>query len=360
MYERLVELLVGRPPVETEVPPPIEAIPANWIEWLERIDRDEHWAGALDVARRGALEWSVEDLLAVPHAVDRLSGLLVSSGGSATVQNALPHLLTFFERDTRWPRPEFASVYTVALEVLAIGSEGGDDDVRVYARLAEAVLELGVNSKAYDDLIAGARHLLNSFTSPGRVQWGLQLVEATVVYPCPDEAKRQQLLQDVVTLVRKFWRRTDEGTRAALRLLCQDLAQRELLPELTTPPPSAAAVAPPNVLAMLNGKSVAIYTLTERTGHFMRQILAEQAPQAVVHLSHDKVGNERLRSMARRADIFIMATGSAKHAATEFIEHHRPGDRPLLRPVGKGVGSMLQVLEDFLRSIPDDDLPLAS
>ncbi len=104
-----------------------------------------------------------------------------------------------------------------------------------------------------------------------------------------------------------------------------------------------------------------MYTLTERAGRYLQQILAERAPDAKVHIAHDKVGTESLRQLARRADVFIMATASAKHAATEFIQANRPADLPLLRPRGKGMASMLHALQEFLSSESlDNSVALAS
>jgi hypothetical protein len=48
--------------------------------------------------------------------------------------------------------------------------------------------------------------------------------------------------------------------------------------------------------------------------------------------------------------VFIVATASAKHAATGFIDAHRSRDLPTLRPAGKGTASMLRALHDYLRS----------
>ena len=54
--------------------------------------------------------------------------------------------------------------------------------------------------------------------------------------------------------------------------------------------------------------------------------------------------NDRLRQLSRTADIVVMATASAKHAATGFIEGNRPKNLPILRPSGKGSASMLRAI----------------
>jgi hypothetical protein len=60
------------------------------------------------------------------------------------------------------------------------------------------------------------------------------------------------------------------------------------------------------------------------------------------------VGSDRLQHAARTADLFVVVTGSASHAATGFIEAKRPASLPLLHPTGKGTASILQVVQAYL------------
>jgi hypothetical protein len=64
-----------------------------------------------------------------------------------------------------------------------------------------------------------------------------------------------------------------------------------------------------------------------------------------VHLTGDLVGSSSLKALSRRADWFLVATRSAKHAATEFIKESRPpGKTELVYPVGKGASSIVGAL----------------
>jgi hypothetical protein len=342
---------------------PSTSLPNNWTEWIGRVSQDPEWPGALELARRGAREWSIEHLVGNPHALESLSQALESSGGGATLQNALPQLVSFLQTDPLWPRPEFSGLYKTILDLLAIGTAGSEDDVRVYMDIAQAVLQFGVDARTYRSLMSDMHHLLVNFAAPNRVTWGLEALEMTVIYPSPDPESRLQLLVDVVGLMQKFRRRSDEACRTALRLLCHDLDQSELARSMDEPVEGSEVrgVGAPDILAQLNGRSIAIYTLTESAGRYMQQILTERAPQASVKLAHDTVGTDSLKHLAKGADVFIMATASASHAATGFIEAHRPKGLPLLKPRGKGMASMLSALEDFLRQeLSELPLELAS
>ena len=74
-------------------------------------------------------------------------------------------------------------------------------------------------------------------------------------------------------------------------------------------------------------KTLAIYTLTERAGERLKSLLETWFEGVKVVVSNDKVGNPSLRKMAEGEDIFLVCTGSAKHAATTFIQEHRPKEK---------------------------------
>jgi hypothetical protein len=46
--------------------------------------------------------------------------------------------------------------------------------------------------------------------------------------------------------------------------------------------------------------------------------------------------------------VFVYAWRSAKHAATEAIEHTRPAEKPLLRAAGKGASSLVRAVHEFV------------
>ena len=98
----------------------------------------------------------------------------------------------------------------------------------------------------------------------------------------------------------------------------------------------------------LDGKTVAIYTLTESVGQRAERLLTEFHPGVRVETSHNHGGDSRLESLARRADIFVVCWRSATHAATEFIGRWRPSNLVTLYPTGKGSASILRVIQEYL------------
>lgn len=346
--------LRGSQEAVTEDTPAAEAVPTNWLEWLSKLDKEPSWERALDVARQAASEWDVASLLTEPGAVKQFAQLQeqVFSKAESVLHNALPYLLAFFQKDEQWPRQEFLAVYSLLLELLVLSTEGGDADLVLFNELAIALLTLGVDAAKYIEIVDYSLELWNRFASPKKVDWVLDFLDVLVLYPCPVKEKRSQLLFAAANKFGQFTRRIEAEQWRFFRLLVEDLGQKQALEgHLASDTISAQSVSvndADDVFQKLKNKSVLIYTLTESVALRVKSLLEALCEEVTVHLSHDKAGNDRLRQLAKSADIVVMATASAKHAATGFIEGNRPKDLPILRPSGKGSASMLRIIRSFL------------
>lgn len=100
----------------------------------------------------------------------------------------------------------------------------------------------------------------------------------------------------------------------------------------------------------LRDKSVALYSLQESALRHAATALRELAPGIAVACFHDKVGGSpSLRTAAATADLFVIATSVAKHAATGFIEMNRR-HKPVLYARGGGAASLLAALKEHSES----------
>ncbi len=71
-----------------------------------------------------------------------------------------------------------------------------------------------------------------------------------------------------------------------------------------------------------------------------------QWPHARVTVSSAKVGGDAaLRQSARDADIIVIATRRAAHAATGYITDNAGAKAKLFYPDGSGTGSMIRTVE---------------
>ena len=92
-----------------------------------------------------------------------------------------------------------------------------------------------------------------------------------------------------------------------------------------------------------------LYSLDERVLERTKLLLGDIVPNADVRLSHDKVGSPILRQQARGADVIVLATRCAKHAATGFIRKHASSAALVIEADGSGSASLLRAAVEALR-----------
>jgi hypothetical protein len=331
------------------------AIPANWLEWLSQLNKQPTWERAVSTALQGATEWDINSLLIAPYgSIAEFSELLnkVGSTSESILHESIPYLLQFFQKDEQFPRREFVTLYYSLLELLVISTQGADADLILFNDLAIALLTIGIDAAKYTEILNCALELWKEYASPKKVDWAMDLIDILLWYPSPIPEKRQQFLFAVAETMRRFQERIDEAQWQLFRNLVRDLQLTASLPDLLGE--KAILIEPNidievNIFHKLKGKSILIYTLTETVAIRVKSILEAACQEITVHLSHDKGGNDRLRQWVKNSHIVVMVTASAKHAATGFIESHRPPQlAPILRVNSKGSAGMLRVIREYL------------
>ena len=87
-----------------------------------------------------------------------------------------------------------------------------------------------------------------------------------------------------------------------------------------------------------------VYTLESGTAARVKQAVETTWPSVRIDISEDKVGNPALRQLSRNADLIVLATRRAAHAATGFITGS--ATRAIIRYAdGAGSASMLRAVE---------------
>jgi len=301
------------------------------------------------LAQRGAEEWKPDDLAASPEAITSF----VTQLSTATpemhecLRDALPHILAFFQEDAQYPRAAFSAIYEMLRFQLALcWSLGTTSDLVLYHDLLEMALVLGVSESQYGQLLDEVQELWQNAAASSTLDAMLDILNSLIIHRCP--ASYQVQRHDIAVMVFSAalpWIQFESigmETCWVLRRLASVYGVADIFTKISWPWDSAEALdaGTGTPLSSFHGM-IAIYTLTESAALRAKEILQEQAVNCRIELSTDKVGGPRLRDLARNADIFVMVTASAKHAATQFIETHR-GNKLLLRPNGKGTSSILR------------------
>ena len=343
LYRELLTRLTGTEELT------IGAVPGNWSEWLLQ-SCNPLWRRANETAANGAIEWSVSEYGSNPQVRSAFLASLERAAQDPTgverLRDALPFIVRSFESDEAFPNPSLREVYdTLRMALVYYGPTGSLVEWQVFNELTEAVFGLGVNEESYSKMVEDALYRWETLGVPANFRGALDFLDMLVYFPCP-EAMRQQFASAV--LAKSIgWRQTsridEESTRYAIQLAA-DIGLSQLVPpEQVSSIGDGAGNANQDPLRSLAGL-IAIYTLTETVANRACRTLRLRCPNCTVETNSDKVCTSQLEELAKSASIFVMVTASAKHAATECIETHRPTNMALLRPSGKGTSSILMEL----------------
>jgi hypothetical protein len=342
IHDSLVELMARglAAPAEIETP-------STWQMWLNRLGMIVPWKGAVSFAEAAAREWSVEDLLGGHESVGEIAELLLAERpewGQTALRDGLPFFLEFCLSagvDARL-KPVYESLFLL----MALDPQVSLPMVGSLATVAGARLQLGVSTSEYGEILQQLAGAIQTADSPAVADIALEALESVINSACPDTLEREQFAFQVIALFQRWHTRLDAAQFAVLRSMSTDLGTTAALQGLgleKIPTGASSDWAP------LNGKRVALYSLQESALRRAVEVVTELCPGVRVDIFHDHVGGSpALRKASAAADVFVIATGAAKHAATTFIEARRPKGAITLYARGQGSTSLVHALHEHL------------
>lgn len=324
-------------------------VPHGWSEWFERIG-DPGFTNALDIARRGKDEWPIDDAAVDPAAIEvllaRLQAVPDALPASERAADALPFVVAWLQRDSGFPRAALQPVYRSLLTLFALGTRRGRGIYESTSILIHALLSLGLSQSQYRELLEDVDELLGAGVGVESVYWLLDIVEDTLRFGTPDSVARESFWHRAIAQIEPIRSRLSPFQRLSIAQIAASLGWSTEIVEKV----AASDEGGRSVSRRLASKRVAIYTLTESSSRQAQRALENIAPGIVVECSADHVGTARLKAMAENADVFVITSLSAKHAATDFIKQHR-SSRPLTYASGRGFTSILRAIEDQIASV---------
>lgn len=328
----------------------VVAVPTNWVDWLFALDQGGPGAVSLSVARDGAEQWASEPQFTEPTQIAELTALLVVDrprDAAEAFWQALPHLIAALER-ADGPSPDLRSVYDALFGVMALRiiEDHTTPDLAVLQQLLDWLLELGLDQNAYAERLSDIADCWSAVASPRTLDWAMDTLDLLLCHPIPDRGSLDQLAAAVFEQVRLSATRMDEVTKAASISIARDFAQAEQLAALFAPT-GADPLHSLEVSVVPPGSMIALYSLTEGALQRARDRLEADDPGITVEICDDHVCTEHLKTLARSASLFVVATRSAKHAATDCIAAHRPSGLPLVFTAGKGSSSLVGTVRAF-------------
>ncbi|MDQ8206663.1 protein DpdD [Coraliomargarita sp. SDUM461003] len=329
--------------VETLTREGAEELPSNWRAWFEALNAGSFGDDSLLKLARESVEWDAAVYLNSPEVVRELATALsaCSSEAQHVLQLSLPHLVSFFLKDGVGAR-EFLPIYSSLVEVLVLGDSFSCEDWNTVETLLSASLEAGLSKAQYGELFEYLDELWSSQGSVSKLDWALDTLDLLAMHSVLDAEALSSFYSAVLSRITVYSRKVRVDQWEMFRLLSDDLGfasdYQAISPDLQEVTPDAPGID-------LSGKFIAIYTLTESAGARAKAVIEKLFPSADVRVSSDCGGSDKLKGLAQDSDYFVVATRSAKHAATEFIKANRGKERSdLIYPAGKGSSSIVSSL----------------
>lgn len=329
----------------SEVEPAL--VPLDWHDWLKRISEPEYTM-AFEVARKGALEWRVEDLadpVMVTALAEALANAIDDEVSRARLAQALPLIVTWLQRDGAFPRPSMRPVYETVLTLFALGEARDRGIMSSAAVIGEALLSIGNSTSDYQKLLNSLATLLTEGTGTNNLYLLLELIEALLRHPCPDPSAREAFWLNALAVLEPLRLRLEPVQVASLAALA------ELLGWPDSPFSDTDTIAQDEFAPKLANLRIGIYTLTESAARQAASVLTRLEPSTRVQISSEQVGSAKLKALAVNSDLLVITSLSATHAATDFIRANRPSGKPICWAAGRGFTSIVRAVGEFFGEV---------
>lgn len=209
-------------------------------------------------------------------------------------------------------------------------------DLAGLVALVDIVLRAAPNHRDYVTVLDELRDETARWVRPDQASVALDLADLLVRAACPDEATRSQLAEALLVPLHAQARRLEPDQLAFARQLSDELALELFWPEPT------AADTDLNDPSETPALTVLLYSLDQGALARTADALSRIAARLKIHQSHDYVGSPQLKNRTRNADVVVLATRCAKHAATGFIRANAKRDTVIVEADGSGSASLLR------------------
>ena len=339
--ERL-RLLVAPPKKDATTTVAVE-IPQSWLEWTCAVREHQTWIDAAEVARRGVDEWASAEFASPKKAElfgDTIAGL--DNDGFQRISESLPHLLVALGRCSELPK-QLGIALERLIDIHLFDEAPGQLFFSTLASLCDFALQVGITADGYRKILEESIDHINE-SGAARFEGLLEFLDVLVTHSAPDTTIRTVVAGAIANLFLRFVHKADDVQLALLRQLLADASCD--VPKSLRPRVDDSAETSP--LSFYAKKSVALYSLKVSVLHRVKEVLEAEVPEVRVSTFHDRAGGSKaLRAAARNADVFVVATAAATHAATGFIEAERPKEASTIKPASQGSASMLRAISEF-------------
>jgi hypothetical protein len=311
-------------PVTTEFAE--EPVCASWLDWTKRVAADE----ASSVGPGDADEW------APAWTVDAALAAAIDDFGDVSHECLIPGISLFLETDDP-EHPAGASASALITRYL-FAEWFRPADLGALGSLLQIFLRSAPPVAAYQSLLGDIQSYAARWVSVASAVRVLDIADAVVCGPAVDSDTRVSLITTLLSPLHEQRHRLTQSDRLLGELIASDVGLHLdwTTLELDEEAASEAGTVNPAIL---------LYSLDSGSLQRTTSAIERRWPEARVQVSAAKVGDQSLKQHARNADIVVLATRRAAHAATNFIQANKGEQTEIVFPDGSGSASMMRVLE---------------
>ena len=321
----------GRVPEAPEAPPMEPANVESWLDWASRLGGPDARPLEAGQAQDWTPAWRVDADLA--DAVDALPEI--------ATDDLLAGVAAFLDvDDMERPAPRTA---VALMRRYLVEERFTPYDLSAISALLSLFLRSSPAGDAYREVLGDLRAFASKWVAVGTAAKAIDMADAVVCGPVDDNAARSDFVTTILSPLNQQKRRLPASLRRLAEMVTADVALdfNWTIPEPTSGEPSER---PPW------NQRVLLYSLDRGALARVEKAIGLQWPDLRVSTSSDKAGNPAVKQHARNADLVVMATRRATHAATGFIASNA-GSALIRYPNGSGSASMLIAVENGLADL---------
>ena len=344
--QRVESLRAPVSPVASGQAEPVRS--SGWLEWARRLAAGQGLETAAADALDNRATWEIAGLRSNALLCREFADLIgnLETAAADIVRQSLPMIVSVFFPDTVPPTAASKPVASVILLLIAMDEAVARSDLETLSTVLSAMLDLGLSSADYQNLIADLDAVQERVASYANLSWSLDICEALAISPVPSSEASDARLRFFLNVV-------GQCQGFAHRLGVHDFLPIEYLArDFGVDPASIAALSPTEESALeaasgsdLAGKLVGIYTLTEAAGTRAKAALKLLFPECAVEVNSDTVRTASLTNLAKTADIFVFAWRSSSHQAFYCVKEALGGRDPIYA-AGKGTASIVNAVRE--------------
>jgi hypothetical protein len=303
----------------------------SWLAWTRQLDTPQARDLSLDQAQEWAPAWTIDTELA--DAIDALPQIATDA--------LLSGVATFLDADDL-NHPAMRTAAALLGHYL-VAERFSPNDLGAICALLEIFLRAGPPTALYREALEDLRSYASQWVAASTAARVVDIADVVASGPHSDPDARAAFVAALLSPLHHLRHRLSPALRRLASLIARDV---ELDLAWTD---READSADETSSAALRGQ-ILLYSLDEGCLARVEKAAGLQWPTIRVHTSSDKVGSPALRQHARNADLIVMATRRAAHAATGFITDS--ASKALIRyPDGSGSASMMRAVESGIAAL---------